>query len=142
MLITGKTDEPADFGELLARARAGDAHAFCELAAPHEGRLLQQAFGLCRDQSTAEDVASETLVEAWRSLARYNGSCRFSTWLYAILLHRYQKTIRAARSRPISLAWLPFVDAEKHLEVHDEAPAIEVSPPAAAAREEAAGLLR
>lgn len=84
----------------LPAAQQGDAEAFCVLIAPHEARLLGQALGLCRNPSQAEDLVQETLVEAWKSLRRFDGSCRFETWLYAILLHRHQKALRYARVRP------------------------------------------
>jgi len=108
----GDTNVPPDCGseKLLARARAGDAEAFCQIATEHEARLLRQAVGLVRDLATAEDLASETLVEAWRSLGRFDGSCRFSTWLFSILLHRYQKHVRAAGCRQISASALPTDD--------------------------------
>jgi RNA polymerase sigma-70 factor, ECF subfamily len=96
MAITADRLEIAGGTDLLTRARAGEASAFCQLAAEHERRLLQQAFGLTRDLSAAEDLVSETLVEAWRSLSRYNDACRFSNWLFSILLHRHQKALRRA----------------------------------------------
>jgi RNA polymerase sigma-70 factor (ECF subfamily) len=89
---------------LLSRARAGDAEAFCRLAEAHEARLYRQAVALCREESLAEDLAAETLVEAWKSLARYAGGCRFSTWLYAILLHRHHKHLRRSKRVPIPLS--------------------------------------
>ena len=131
-------DTPA----LLAQARHGDAPAFCRLVQSLEARLLRQATALCRDTNTAEDLVSETLVQAWKSLATYNETCRLSTWLYAILLHRHQKSLRAARSRPIPLAWLPFAEAEKHREAHEILPAVEASPAVAVAQEELAAGLR
>ncbi len=97
----------ADTATLLAQARQGDAEAFCCLAETYEARLYQQAVALCGHLHTAEDLVTETMVEAWRSLARFDGSCRFSTWLYAILLHRYQKLVRHNRSRPLLPASLP-----------------------------------
>src|SRR5437899_1419848 len=103
--------EPVDTLALLAQARQGDAAAFCRLVQPLEARLLRQAIALCRDSHAAEDLVSETLVQAWKSIANYNETCRLSTWVYAILLHRYQKSLRAARARPIPLAWLPLADA-------------------------------
>lgn len=141
MVITGNTAEPADAGELLARARTGDSHAFSELAAQHESRLLQQAYGLCRDQTTAEDLASETLVEAWRSLGRYHQTCRFSTWLFSILLHRHQKHLRRARSRAIPLAQMPEIEAEERQRLQDNLPAGDASPAEAAEQQEFAGRL-
>lgn len=97
---------------LLERARAGDGEAFCRLAAAHEQRLYRQAVALCGRLDTAEDLAAETLVEAWRSLSRYDGTCRFSTWLYGILLHRHLKLVRRARSRPVPLSSLPRAESE------------------------------
>ncbi len=46
----------------------------------------------------AEDLAEDTLVEAWRHLHRYNGRCQFFTWLCAILLNRYRNAVRGKRS--------------------------------------------
>jgi RNA polymerase sigma-70 factor (ECF subfamily) len=92
--------EAPDSRNLLDRARAGDAGAFCELCRVHETRLLRQATALCGNSTLAEDLAQDTLVEAWKSLHRYNGKCQFFTWLCAILLNRYRNTLRFQRARP------------------------------------------
>ncbi len=88
------------------------------------------------DLSAADDLVSETLVEAWKSLPRYNATCRLSTWLYAILLHRHQKSIRRARSRPVSLVWLPFFEARELHEQQERIPSPEMSPAEAVAQNE------
>jgi RNA polymerase sigma-70 factor (ECF subfamily) len=103
-------------GELLLAALSGETDAFGLLVEPLQARLFRQAAALSGDLASADDLVSETLVEAWRSLDRYDRTCRFSTWLYAILLHRYHKSVRRRWSRPLSLAWLPFVRAQ---ELHD-----------------------
>jgi RNA polymerase sigma-70 factor, ECF subfamily len=142
MVITADRPEIAGTADLLTRARAGESSAFCRLAAQHEGRLLQQACGLTRDQSAAEDLVSETLVEAWRSLGRYNGACRFSTWLFSILLHRHRKALRRARSRPIPLAALPLTEADERRQAQENLPTTGPSPVDEAMRREAADKLR
>jgi RNA polymerase sigma-70 factor (ECF subfamily) len=142
MVVVEELIEPLEIAALLAEARRGEAAAYCRLVQPLEARLLRQAIALCRDINSAEDLVSETLVEAWKSLANYNETCRFSTWLYAILLHRHQKHLRAARSRPLPLAWLPWVDAEKHRETLQVVPAPEASPAVAAVQSEVALELR
>jgi RNA polymerase sigma-70 factor (ECF subfamily) len=136
MVITEDPPELSDSPELLSRARAGDAAAFCRLTEPLQARLLRQAVALAGDVSAAEDLVSETLVEAWKSLPRYEPACRLSTWLYAILLHRHQKSLRRARSRPISLAWLPFWQARDLRERQASVPSPEVSPSDAMAQKE------
>ncbi len=142
MVITADRPDISGTADLLTRARAGESAAFCRLAAEHEGRLLQQACGLARDQGAAEDLVAETLVEAWRSLGRYDGSCRFSTWLFSILLHRHQKALRRARSRPIPLAALPSAEADERRQAQESLPAPGPSPAEEAMRHEAAGKLR
>jgi RNA polymerase sigma-70 factor (ECF subfamily) len=82
---------------LLDRARDGDAGAFGEVCQVYETRLLRQAVALCANAALAEDLAQDTLVEAWKSLRRYNGRCQFFTWLCAILLNRYRNTVRQKR---------------------------------------------
>ena len=142
MVITAEGPEIAVIADLLTRARAGETSAFCRLAAEHEGRLLQQACGLARDPSAAEDLVAETLIEAWRSLSRYNGACRFSTWLFSILLHRHQKALRRARSRPIPLAALPSAEADERRQAQENIPATGLSPADEVMRREAADKLR
>ena len=95
---------PLETSDLLEQARAGDAEAFGEVCRMYETRLLRQAMGLCGQASLAEDLAQDTLVEAWKCLRRYNGQCQFFTWLCAILLNRYRNTVRARRSLRLS-AW-------------------------------------
>jgi RNA polymerase sigma-70 factor (ECF subfamily) len=142
MGITAGRPEIAGTADLLTRARGGETAAFCQLAAEHERRLLQQACGLARDVSAAEDLVAETLVEAWRSIGRYNGTCRFSTWLFSILIHRHQKALRRARSRPIPLAALTPAEADQRQQAQENLPATGPSPAEAAMRQEAADKLR
>jgi RNA polymerase sigma-70 factor (ECF subfamily) len=113
MVITDDLHEPQAERELLPLARAGDAAAFCRILRPLETRLFRQAALLAKDLGAAEDLVSETRMRAWRHLARYNETCRFSTWLYAILLHCHQEAARRARSRPVSLAHYPRGEANQ-----------------------------
>ena len=142
MVITDDPPERSDSRELLSRACEGEAEAFCLLTEPLQARLLRQAVALAGDVGAAEDLVSETLVEAWRSLPRYNQTCRLSTWLYAILLHRHRKAIRRARCRPISLAWLPFFERQNFQDRQENLSSSELSPAEAMAQNETAARLR
>ena len=142
MVIADDRLTPPAARELLARARAGDSHCFCLLIEPLQTRLLRQAVALTGDLHLAEDVVSETLAEAWRSLPRYNESCRLSTWLYAILLHRYQKSVRRAQSRPIASALLSLFEAEDCNQRQENIAAPELSPAEVVAENETFARLR
>ena len=129
-------EEPPDSRALLACACSGDCPAFSLLTEPLQARLLRQATALAGDLGAAEDLVSETLVEAWKSLPRYNQTCRLSTWLYAILLHRHRSAVRRARRRPMPLAWLPFFEARGWEERQANLPSPDPSPANALARSE------
>ena len=83
-----------DESDQVRRAQAGDVAAFERLVTRHGERLFRSAMVLGGDRHWAEDLTQETLLEAWRSLQRFDGRCRFSTWLYGILRHRFLKGVR------------------------------------------------
>lgn len=117
--------------ETIRRAQAGDAAAFARLVDLHAEPLWRKARGLCGDAHEAEDLAVETLTEAWRSLGRFDGRGRLTAWLAGILRHRFLKSRR--RARP----------ARPGAETHGEGLSREPGPDtAAAAAEEGARLRR
>ena len=123
MGITGTVNtHEDDERELIGRAQAGEVIAFQRLAGQHAAPLWRCALALGKDSHWAEDLVQETLVEAWRSLARFDGRCRFSTWLYGILRHRFLKGRRHQNAARLSAsnalgqepctAWPPDRSAE------------------------------
>ncbi len=142
MVIADDRIDARESSLLLTQARTGDAEAFCELAKAHETRLFRQAVGLCRDEALAEDLLAETLLEAWRSLPRFDATCRLSTWLYAILLHRYLKSVRRMASRPVSLAQVPIAEAQQREQAQETLPDLRNSPADHAASQDTADVLR
>lgn len=100
------TDDESTAREWLGAARAGDAEAFGELCRQYEPRLIRQATGLCGNPTLGEELAQETLVEAWRCLKKYDGRCRFFTWVCAILLNRFRNFLRAKRAAPESASFI------------------------------------
>jgi RNA polymerase sigma-70 factor (ECF subfamily) len=114
--------EISETRSLLDQARAGDAGAFGEICRVHGTRLLRQAVALCGNLTLAEDLAQDTLVEAWKGLHRYNGRCQFFTWLCAILLNRYRNVLRANRFRPAARSSAREQDEfEQHTNLPDHA---------------------
>ncbi len=44
-------------------------------------------YSRCREEQLAEDLTQETFLKAYRSLERFDGSCKISTWLCQIAKH-------------------------------------------------------
>jgi len=132
--------ESPDAPGLLAQARAGDAEAFGEVCRAYESGLLRQAVTLCGNPTLAEDLAQDTLVEAWQCLRRYNGNCQFFTWLCAILLNRYHNTVR--RKRPLLFSAFRARDQEEFQDRLVQVPDEELPPDEATERREQAALVQ
>lgn len=86
--------------ELIARVRATDDRAaFGQLVQRHQSAVRHFLRHLTRgDAALADDLAQETFVTAWRSLARFDGSAAFSTWLLGIAHNHWRNARR--RERP------------------------------------------
>jgi RNA polymerase sigma-70 factor (ECF subfamily) len=102
------SEEPLD---LVEQARRGDESSFNALFRLYENRLVRQAILLCRDKTSARDLAQDAMFEAWKSLARYNGECRFFTWMCSILIHCHRRAMR--RQRPTPFSWLLGFDRDR-----------------------------
>jgi RNA polymerase sigma-70 factor (ECF subfamily) len=95
---TRKPVESTTETDLVGRARAGDVWAFERLVSAHTDRLFVVVLRLVGDRGEAEDVVQETLLRAWRGLARFQGRSLFFTWLYRIAVNEAHRAMRM-RSR-------------------------------------------
>ena len=53
----------------------------------HKTILYKVCNSYCRDHDSREDLAQEILFQLWRSYGKFDGRCRFSTWMYRIALN-------------------------------------------------------
>jgi RNA polymerase sigma-70 factor, ECF subfamily len=68
----------------VAAALAGGQDAYYELVQRYQRPLYALIARMVRDMSLAEDLAQEVFVKAFRSLASYDPSRKFSSWLFKI----------------------------------------------------------
>lgn len=101
--------------ELVARAVAtGDAVAFGRLVERHQSAVRNWLRQLCRDSAQGDDLAQETFLAAWRNLASFAGTGRFSSWLMKIAYHAFlQASRRETQRRRLGDAWLAPEKAER-----------------------------
>ena len=89
---------PSD-SELVARVLVSDDRAaFGQLVVRHQSAVRNFLRHLTRgDTATADDLAQETLVQAYRGLTRFRGGARFSTWLIGIAHNQWRNARRRQR---------------------------------------------
>ncbi len=96
--------EPAaDEAFLVGRARQGDLAAFEEIVRRHRRRVYGVALRIVRCHETAEDVAQEAFVRAWRGLERFELGRPFAPWVCRIAANLALNQVRSPRMREQAL---------------------------------------
>ena len=76
-----------DDAELLERIRGGATEEFAELVRRHQPRVFAILHRYEHDAHKLEDLAQETFVKIWRSLAQFDGRAPFQHWLSKIAVN-------------------------------------------------------
>src|ERR1700735_3183060 len=102
---------PADPGDLLARAVAGDDTAFAGLVRRYERPVFRHCYRMLGSGPDAEDAVQDTLERAWRRLPTYDGSGPLGAWLHKIATNVCLDTLRSSRARRSPSGYGPPVAA-------------------------------
>jgi len=90
------TDNETD---LIRRAQADDANAFCSLAERYARRIYLLAFHYCRNTQDAEDLSQEVWLRAYQALAGFRADSSFYTWLRRITINAFLNHQRTSTFR-------------------------------------------
>ncbi len=60
---------------------------FMDMLEQHIGIILKISGAYAYTQEDRKDLMQDIILELWKSLKRYNGSCKMSTWIYRISLN-------------------------------------------------------
>jgi RNA polymerase sigma-70 factor (ECF subfamily) len=127
---------------LVSRLRTGDNAAFEEVVRTHGGQFLSVCRRMLGNEEDAREAVQDAFLSAFRSLARYNGEARLSTWLYRIVVNSALMKLRSRRCRREMAIddLLPSFGDDGH---HVEPPAQWTEPPdGALLRQETKELIR
>ncbi len=98
-------------GELVARARAGDADAYEQLIRRHSDGAYRVVWAVLHNPELAEDALQECFVETYASLHRFDGRRPFGPWMKGIAVRCALVASRKQR-RADHASFQPAVSAE------------------------------
>jgi RNA polymerase sigma-70 factor, ECF subfamily len=127
----------SDDAELLDRIRNGALDDFAELVQRHQSQVFAILYRYERDHQKLEDLAQETFIKAWRSLAQYDGRAPFAHWLSRIAVNVALDHLRRTRRQrneiglpelgDDALEWLRNEDEHSELESRQAAELLAVA---------------
>ena len=68
----------------IDRIRDGDTNAFGKLVDRYKDLVFTLCLRMTGNREEAEEVAQDTFLKAYRSLGKFKGESKFSTWIYRI----------------------------------------------------------
>jgi RNA polymerase sigma-70 factor (ECF subfamily) len=97
--------------EMIAAILAGEIQLYHELIHPYERSVYVAALSYMKNEADAEDVAQESIIQAFRKLSSFRAESKFSTWLISITINEARTRLRRqALVRMESLDELPDED--------------------------------
>lgn len=89
-----KTHDATPDRELIARTLGGDGAAYGIIVERYQRNIFRVAYAIVRDEAEADAVTQDTFVQAYTSLARFEGRSELETWLTRIAINRSRDSLR------------------------------------------------
>jgi RNA polymerase sigma-70 factor (ECF subfamily) len=111
----------------LAQSRDGDPAAFAALIRKHQQMIHSLTYRMTGSLADCQDLAQETFIRAHQQLDRYQGTAKFSSWLYRIAVNACLDWRRQKQRRErLHQSWSEAI-ADQAAEAGLTAPADELS---------------
>lgn len=69
---------------LINQIIEGDAKAFTELVNRYKDLVFTLALRMLKNREEAEEVSQDTFIKIYKSLHKFKGDSKFSTWIYKV----------------------------------------------------------
>ena len=95
-----RTGDPPGTGALVDGCRRGEPQCQAALYRAYRSQILGHLYRLLGGPHDLEDALQDTFVEAFRSIARFRGEAKLSTWLHGIAVHIALRRLRSRGRQP------------------------------------------
>jgi RNA polymerase sigma-70 factor (ECF subfamily) len=83
-----------DPNEFIERLKKGNESAFSELLDEFQQKVFHTCISFVPNKEDAEDIAQEVFLEVYRSIHKFKGNSKLSTWIYKISTTKSLEFIR------------------------------------------------
>lgn len=84
----------ANDARLISQVVGGDRHAFDLLYRSYFSRLTRFLNRMTRSVPLIEEIVNDTMLVVWQKARSFDGSCKVSTWVFAIAYRTARKRIQ------------------------------------------------
>jgi len=100
---TGRMSTGLNDSEIISKVLSGDQQAYAGLVNRYQTYVFTLALRFTKNREDAEEVSQDIFIKAYRALADFKGTSKFSTWLYTIVNNTCITFLRKKRLQTHSL---------------------------------------
>ena len=98
--VQEKTSSERDIDwAIVQRVQAGNVGVFDQLVQKYREHIFSVIYNMTSNREDASDLAQETFVKAFQSIARFKGKSSFFTWIYRIAINTTMTFLRKRNRR-------------------------------------------
>ena len=103
----------------IIKITQGDVNSFAVLVDRYKDLVYTLAFRMLKSREEAEEVSQDVFLKVFKSLAKFKGESKFSSWIYRITYNTCLDKIRKQKRKPIVVTIDEFT--EHHVNTIDNA---------------------
>ena len=85
----------------IAKITQGDTNSFEVLVNRYKDLVFTLAFRMLKNREEAEEVSQDTFLKVFKSLAKFKGESKFSSWIYRVTYNTCLDKIKKQKRDPI-----------------------------------------
>ncbi len=95
---------------LINQIIAGDSNVFAVLVDRYKDLVFTLCLRMLKNREEAEEVAQDTFVKVYRSLDKFKGDSKFSTWIYKVAYHSCLDRLKRNKKEYLNVAIDEFTE--------------------------------
>jgi len=107
--------------QLIQALKDSKESAFRELVKKYELNVYNTCIGMLGDEDNAKDISQDVFIEVFRSIHKFRGDSKLSTWLYRLAVNKSLNHIRDNKKHRIARSIQRFFikDESEEIEIKD-----------------------
>ena len=87
-------------GELVVRCQRQDRNAQAEFYRKYRNEVARTVYKVLGPDADLEDVVQDVFMEVFRSIDKFKGQAKITTWLYRVCFNVALQKVRRRKRRP------------------------------------------
>jgi RNA polymerase sigma-70 factor (ECF subfamily) len=104
---------------IIHKVIAGDTNAFSALVDRYKNLVFTLALRMLKNREEAEEVSQDAFVKVYKSLTKFKGDSKFSTWIYKVTYNTCLDRLKKNKRQQNTVAIDEFT--EHHIKTLDNA---------------------